>query len=106
MNQRINIQNKFKNIAGFPGVIKGGAIDGCYINVMAPSAHQKCYQNRYLTHSIILQGICTADYLLTNVFVDHPGSANDCRVLSNSRLYIDVEANGYTLNIFYQINIY
>ncbi|XP_028045289.2 putative nuclease HARBI1 [Monomorium pharaonis] len=57
INQRASIEEKFKNIAGFPGVI--GAIDGCHINVMAPSTQQKCYQNRYVTHSIILQGICT-----------------------------------------------
>jgi len=58
--------------------------------------HQKCYQNRYLTHSIILQGICTADCLFTNVCVGHPGSANDCRVLTNSCLYVQIEVNGYS----------
>lgn len=63
---------------------------------MAPSIHQKCYQNRYCTHSIILQGICTADNIFTNVYVGHPGSANDCRVLSNSNLYNKIEANGYS----------
>lgn len=63
---------------------------------MVPSIHQKCYQNRYRTHSIILQRICTADYLFTNVYVDFPGSANDCRVLTNSSLYMKIEANGYS----------
>lgn len=63
---------------------------------MAPSIYQRCYQNRYCTHSIILQGICTADYLFTNVYVGHPGSANDCRVLTNSSLYNKIEANGYS----------
>jgi len=43
-----------------------------------------------------LQGICTADCLFTNVYVGHPGSANDCRVLTNSRLYVQIEANGYS----------
>lgn len=49
-----------------------------------------------MTHSIILQGICTSNYLFTNVHVGYPGSANDCRVLTNSRLYLNIEANGYT----------
>ncbi|XP_036142733.1 uncharacterized protein LOC105834971 [Monomorium pharaonis] len=73
-----------------------GAVNGCHINVMASSIQQKSYQNRYMTHSIILQGICTADYLFTNVYVGYPGSANDCRVLTNSSLYIKIEQNGYT----------
>ncbi|XP_071571066.1 putative nuclease HARBI1 [Temnothorax nylanderi] len=94
INERVSIEEKFRNLAGFPGVI--GAIDGCHLNVMAPSMQQKCYQNRYMTHSIILQGICTADCLLTNVYVGHPGSANDCRVLSNSSLYVKIEQNGYS----------
>lgn len=63
---------------------------------MAPNIQQKCYQSRYMTHSIILQRICTSDCLFTNVYVGHPGSANDCRVLSNSSLYVNIEANGYT----------
>jgi len=50
----------------------------------------------YLTYSIILQVMCTTDCLFINVFVGQPGSANDCRILTNSHLYIKIEANGYS----------
>ncbi|XP_071092711.1 uncharacterized protein [Haliotis cracherodii] len=51
------IASEFQDRAEFPGVI--GAIDGCHIPIKAPSSHQEDYNNRKMTHTVILQ----AEYL-------------------------------------------
>ncbi|KAH7949472.1 hypothetical protein HPB49_011036 [Dermacentor silvarum] len=57
--------------AGLPDVI--GAIDGCHIRIVRPTEREEDYYNRKKFHSIILQGICNADMVFTDVFVGYPG---------------------------------
>ncbi|KAH7966082.1 hypothetical protein HPB49_013624 [Dermacentor silvarum] len=68
--------------AGLPDVI--GAIDGCHIRIVRPTEREEDYYNRKKFHSIILQGICNADMVFTDVFVGYPGRAHDARVLEES----------------------
>lgn len=62
-----------------PDVI--GAVDGCHIRISRPSESEESYCNRKKFHSIVLQGICDADMLFTDVFAEFPGSSHDARVL-------------------------
>ncbi|KAK5648231.1 hypothetical protein RI129_003123 [Pyrocoelia pectoralis] len=86
------IEQQFKGIAEYPGVI--GAIDGCHIPCKVPEKHQLSYLNRKHSHSILLQGICDANCIFTNIFVGFPGSAHDSRVFQNSSLYKNIEEFG------------
>jgi len=40
-----------------------------------------------MCHSILLQGICNARKIFTNIYVSSPGNMHDARVLQNSRVY-------------------
>ncbi|KAK9695329.1 DDE superfamily endonuclease [Popillia japonica] len=80
--KRISLQ--FYPRQSFPGVI--GAIDGTHIPIVAPSHMQNLYINRNKYHSIILQGICSADYKFIDCYVGPPGSIHDTRVLRMSPL--------------------
>ena len=86
------IKEKFKNISGFPGVI--GAIDGSHITIVPNVSQQTSYQNRYGTHSILLQAICNSDKIFTNVTVGFPGACNDAHVLANSYIFKKIAENG------------
>ncbi|KAJ1519059.1 hypothetical protein ONE63_011302 [Megalurothrips usitatus] len=86
------IRQQFKDRAGYPGVI--GAIDGCHIDVLVPANDQQSYIDRKMNHSILLQGICTATKLFTNVSIGTPGSWNDCRALRYSSFYQRVIQEG------------
>ncbi|XP_048259404.1 uncharacterized protein LOC124149722 [Haliotis rufescens] len=66
------------------GVI--GAIDGCHIPIKAPSSHQEDYNNRKMTHTVILQAVCDSHGVFTDCFAGVPGSAHDARVFSHSNL--------------------
>lgn len=78
---------------GFPGVL--GAIDGCHVEILAPADDQVSYTDRKMNHSIILQGICSATKVFTNVSIGTPGSRNDNRALSFSSVYRNLMANGH-----------
>lgn len=95
------VQQQFHERAGFPGVV--GAIDGCHVEVLAPAADQDSYTDRKSDHSIILQGVCTATKIFTNVSVGTPGSRNDCRALAFSSLYRKVTTEGHR-SLFYDDN--
>ncbi|XP_039309060.1 putative nuclease HARBI1 [Solenopsis invicta] len=86
------IRQQFNDRAGYPGVI--GSIDGCHIDVLAPANDQESYTDRKMNHFIILQGICTATKIFTNVSIGTPGSRNDCRVLRPSIFYKKVIEEG------------
>ncbi|XP_031331847.1 putative nuclease HARBI1 [Photinus pyralis] len=75
---------QFSKRAGFPGVL--GAVDGTHIPITALSQDQGSYCNRHHYHSIILQGVCDANYMSTDVFAGYPGSVHDARVWHNSPL--------------------
>ena len=77
------------------GVI--GAIDASHIPIQAPAEHQLEYNNRKMTHSVILQAVCDHSRKFTNCFAGFPGSAHDSRVLSNSQLCKLVERDQHVL---------
>lgn len=80
-----DIEMNFKLMAGFPGVI--GAVDGCHIEIKAPSEAQSDYIDRTNRHSINLMAVCNSEKLFTFIDVGFPGSAHDSRVFKNTDLY-------------------
>ncbi|CAJ1077780.1 putative nuclease HARBI1 [Xyrichtys novacula] len=78
------IKEEFHRIAGFPSVI--GCIDGTHIPIKAPSKNEADYVNRKSTHSINVQIICDAAYIITNVEAKWPGSVHDSRMFRESNL--------------------
>lgn len=84
--------------AGLPDVI--GAIDGCHVRITRPTVCEEDYYNRKKFHSIILQAVCDADMVFTDVFVGFPGRAHDARVLEESFLFEEAASRydgGYLL---------
>uniref|UniRef100_A0A8D8QZX1 Nuclease HARBI1 n=1 Tax=Cacopsylla melanoneura TaxID=428564 RepID=A0A8D8QZX1_9HEMI len=61
--------NQFELLANFPGVV--GAIDGCH-----------------------LEGLCTAKKIFINTNIGCSGRVHDARVLSESRIYEELEQHG------------
>lgn len=96
-------QQKFANIAGLPGVI--GAIDGCHIQISAPTRNPHCYINRKGYHSILLQGICDTSLKFIDVFAGICGSVHDSRVwyMSDIRCATVENDHRYFHNHYYLI---
>ena len=69
----------------FPGIL--GAIDGCHIEIEAPSENPNAYYNRKQFHSIILQGVCNHELVFTSINVGWPGRVHDAKVFRNSKLF-------------------
>ncbi|XP_061584557.1 putative nuclease HARBI1 [Cololabis saira] len=78
------IKEEFHRIAGFPSVI--GCIDGTHIPITAPSHNEADYVNRKSTHSINVQIICDAGYIISNVEAKWPGSVHDSRIYRECNL--------------------
>ncbi|KAJ1519237.1 hypothetical protein ONE63_011606 [Megalurothrips usitatus] len=98
-NECTIIEQQFRERAGFPGVI--GAIDGCHVEIVAPADDQVSYTDRKMNHSIILQGICTASKIFTNVSIGTPGSRNDNRALALSSIFKQISLKSRT-SVFYE----
>ncbi|XP_065178659.1 uncharacterized protein LOC135809271 [Sycon ciliatum] len=77
-------QGRFHQLKGIHGII--GAIDGSHIPIKAPMESTDAYLNRKRFHSIVLQAVCDANLLFTDVFAGWPGSVHDARVFNNSPL--------------------
>ncbi|KAK2701385.1 hypothetical protein QYM36_019952 [Artemia franciscana] len=91
-----SLETSFKERAGFPGVV--GVIDGCHINIICPADQQDSYRNRKFGYSMVLQGICSPDKKLLDIFVWYPGSAHDARIYRNSGISEKADMN--TSDIF------
>ncbi|XP_072163239.1 putative nuclease HARBI1 [Diadema setosum] len=76
----------FHEIAGMPNIV--GAIDGTHVNLYgAPLGNDEyIYINRKGQHSLNVQLICSANYMITNVVARWPGSTHDCRILKRSAI--------------------
>ena len=83
-HQQRNIMDQFEAI-GFPNTV--GAIDGSHIAMKAPAEDQMSYYNRKGFTSIVLQAVCTAKLVFTDIYTGWPGKVHDARVLRNSPLY-------------------
>lgn len=75
-----------------------GVIDCCHIRIKKPIEQGDNYVNRKGFPSIILQAICDADKMLTDVFCGEPGSLHDARVLRRSNLYAMAQNPNYFEN--------
>ncbi|XP_043469634.1 putative nuclease HARBI1 [Leptopilina heterotoma] len=89
------VQEEFEEISGFPNVI--GAIDGCHIQISAPSENPDSYFCRKNFHSLLLQGICDANLRFINIYAGICGSVHDARVwnLSDIKEAIEVDKERY-----------
>ena len=85
------IENEFRNLAGFPGVV--GAIVGCHIEIKAPSEVQADYLDRTNRHSVNLMAVCDHNKIFTYIHAGFPGSAHDNRVLKSTELYARLQSN-------------
>lgn len=92
------LAQQFAERSRLPGVI--GAIDGCHIPIIAPSEEQNSYINRKSFHSVLLQGICTAKKIFTNVSIGTPGRRHDVTALRNSMFWTKLTEEGVN-SLFY-----
>lgn len=90
LDQIPEVETKFKELAGFPGVI--GAIDVSHIPTKAPEITQADYINRKSTHSVNLIAVCDSEKKFTFVNAGFAGSAHDSRVFKLSPLFRRIEA--------------
>lgn len=74
---------------GIPQIV--GAIDGCHIEINAPSQDREDYFNRKQYYSVNLQAIVDANLTFIHATVGYPGCIHDARVLRLSSLYDFVE---------------
>ncbi|XP_054873343.1 putative nuclease HARBI1 isoform X1 [Amphiprion ocellaris] len=78
------IKEEFHRIAGFLSVIS--CIDGTHIPITAPSHSEADYVNRKSIHSINVQIICDAAYIISNVEAKWSGSVHDWRIYHESNM--------------------
>ncbi|KAI6658927.1 Nuclease HARBI1 [Oopsacas minuta] len=76
--KRVEIKNKFYEIAHFPEVV--GLVDGTHIRIQKPSEDEADYINRNFYHSINVQAIYQPDGMFCDVLVRFPGSVHDSRI--------------------------
>lgn len=78
-------QRDFFRIAGFPQVL--GAIDCTHIPIIPPKDSEAAFRNRKSFHSINVQATCDANYFITDVCANYPGSCHDSFILQQSGLH-------------------
>lgn len=82
---RLAKMQQFARVGGFPRVL--GVIDGTHIRIKAPKQDEHLYVNRKNFHSINVQLVCDANYMIMDVVAKWPGSSHDSFILENSSLY-------------------
>ncbi|KAI6648200.1 Nuclease HARBI1 [Oopsacas minuta] len=87
--KRVEVKNKFYEIAHFPGVV--GLVDGTHTRIQRPSEDEADYINRHFYHSINIQAICQPDGMFSDVLVHFPGSVPDSRIWKISGVGMHVE---------------
>lgn len=70
-----------------------GAIGCTHIEIPPPKLHKEDYLNSHSGHSVILQGVATADLLFTDLYIGEPGSLINAEVLKRSPLFSKAETN-------------
>ena len=76
---------EFEEMYGIPQIV--GAIDGCHIEINAPSQNHEDYLKRKQHYCVNLQAIVDANLKFILATVGYPGSIHDARVLKLSGLY-------------------
>lgn len=94
----LDVKRAFHAIAGFPNVL--GCVDGTYIKISTPTENEPDYVNRKGFHSLNVQMVCDAKFIITNVVAKSPGSCHDSRIFRESQLCENFETgiyNGFLL---------
>ncbi|XP_051158568.1 putative nuclease HARBI1 [Leptopilina boulardi] len=76
------VARDFSNAGGFPNVL--AAVDGCHVEIRAPSTNPGSYVNRKGFHSLLLQGMCDSQGRFLDVFAGVCGSVHDNRLFEMS----------------------
>ena len=84
-----NIARGFEERWNFPNMI--GAIDGKHVQMFAPAGQASSFFNYKKTHSIVLLGVCDANYKFTLVDIGDSGRQSDGSVYANSNLGYAIE---------------
>ncbi|GBP08070.1 Protein ALP1-like [Eumeta japonica] len=79
------IAQEFERYANFPNCI--GAIDGKHIRVIKPIDSGSLYHNYKYLFSIVLLGVCDANYCFTYVDIGAYGKNSDSAIFKNSLFY-------------------
>ncbi|XP_064628013.1 putative nuclease HARBI1 [Lineus longissimus] len=83
--ERLRVQQGFRDIAQFPGVI--GALDGSHVPIANPRGiNAQRFMNRKGYYSLNCQLVCDHELCFTNVVSRWYGSAHDSRIFEESRL--------------------
>lgn len=91
----LEISNKFGTFANFPNCI--GAVDGKHIRVIKPTDTGSLYYNYKHYFSIVLIGICDANYSFVAIDVGAYGKSSDSSIFKESLFYKKLTNN--SLNI-------
>lgn len=91
----LEIANKFETYANFPNCI--GAVDGKHIRVIKPTDTGSLYYNYKHFFSIVLIGICDANYSFVSIDVGAYGKSSDSSIFKESMFYKKMMSN--SLNI-------
>ena len=89
------IASEFNVRWNFPNCL--GAIDGKHINIVPPGGSGSYYFNYKGSHSIILMGICNANYEFIYVDVGKNGRVSDSGVWANSTIRSEIESGNIAL---------
>ncbi|XP_039277433.1 putative nuclease HARBI1 [Nilaparvata lugens] len=99
-NELLKIKSEFAKTRGSPGVL--GAIDCTHIPIKSPGEpNAELSRNRKGWFSINVQAVCTASLKFSNVVARWHGSCHDSTILTNSRLWAQLQTGeikrGYLL---------
>ncbi|KAM8831637.1 LOW QUALITY PROTEIN: putative nuclease HARBI1 [Spinachia spinachia] len=89
-NQIAQGKRSFFLLGNMPNTI--GAIDCTHVHIQAPRKNEWEFIKKG-RHSINVQLVCDADLIITNGIVKWHGSVHDARILRESALYKDLQAN-------------
>lgn len=83
------IAKDFEDRWNFPNMV--GAIDGKHVQMFAPAGQASSFFNYKKTHSIVLLGVCDANYKFILVDIGDSGRQSDGSVYANSNLGFAIE---------------
>ncbi|CAH2010848.1 unnamed protein product [Acanthoscelides obtectus] len=87
----LNVSADFMKVWNFPNCI--GAVDGKHVKVIAPQHSGSMYFNYKHYFSIVLQGVCDANYKLLVIDVGGYGKQSDGGTFQSSNLYKRIHQN-------------